>query len=155
MTTPVPTPEDVAATALDEADAPLADAHGHEHPAPSPGPTAADLPPGVYVQPGEIGYLLNTQAMPDGRVWTVLRIEHAAGSTVLPLPPEFARTFGLGLLDEAARGLSVMQTIAADRAAAAEAPQGPRLLGPDGQPVAQPTVSLVADGGAVSDTSGQ
>lgn len=143
MTDTAPTPEDVAATALDEADTAPPESpplDGHTHDGEPRTATAADLQPGMYVQPGEMGFVLNMQAMPDGRVWVVARIEHAAGSTVLPLPVDFARSFGLGLLDEAARGATAQQQIAADLAAqqaqAQQGGEGPRLLGPDGQPAA-------------------
>lgn len=139
--TPV-TPEDVAATAQDEADAalPAPDEHDHdhEHHHEPKAPSAADLPPGVYVQPGETGFLLQTQAMPDGRVWVVARVEHATGSTVLPLPPAFARQFGMGLLDESARAASVEAQIKADREATAAKGKPSRLVGADGQPLTKP-----------------
>lgn len=85
--------------------------HGHpDHPNPVRRMTPQQLSPGIYVQPGEVGYVVQGQIMPDGQAFVVIRFEHAAGSTVLPLPVEFAAGLGQALLDESDR-IAVTQGI--------------------------------------------
>lgn len=80
--------------------------HGHEHDV-EPGipvPQSSPLLVLSQVMPTNFGYDVETRANPaDGLPMTVLRIEHAAGSTVIPMSPQAAIMLGRALQDEGMR----------------------------------------------------